>query len=258
MMKILFSFLTFLVTINTSVLAQKALPDITVKNISGKIIISWLNDYKKPVANILIQRSYDSLKNYSTIGTVLNPLNLENGYPDVNPPYNKMYYRVYISFEGGSYVIGPAVRPVKVIPASIPVSIDTSSSSNPAPIQQPESNTRFPWQYNQSVDSSLLSIPKKENEITYPSARIFTGRQNNVVIHLPQAGMKKYSVKFFDEEDKLLFELTRLNEEYLIIEKVNFVHTGWFHFELYEEGKLIEKNKFYIGKEGKESRNNNK
>ena len=93
--------------------AQDTLPRITVKNISGQIIVSWVNNYKAPVTAINIQRSYDSLKNYTTIGSVLNPQNFENGYADAAPPYNKMYYRVFVSFEGGTYVFSKVVRPVK-------------------------------------------------------------------------------------------------------------------------------------------------
>ena len=247
--------------------SQNSLPEITVKNINGKIIVSWLNDYTQPISNIFIQRSYDSLKNFSTIGSVLNPLNKENGYPDLNPPYNKMYYRVSVSFEGGAYTIGPSTRPVKEIPVDIPaeepelpavppknIPVIPSNPPQKIPDSKPPAVTilppaQYPWQLNQSIDSSKIIPPK--NEITYPSSRIYTGRQNNVVIQLPAASTKKYVVKFYTESEKFLFELTRLNEDYLIVEKVNFVQSGWFYFELFENGKMIEKNWFYIGKDAK-------
>ncbi|MBS1497513.1 MAG: hypothetical protein JSS85_11630, partial [Bacteroidetes bacterium] len=54
-----------------AVSAQEILPNITVKNISGKIIVSWQSLYNQPTATINIQRSYDSLKNFTTIGSVL-------------------------------------------------------------------------------------------------------------------------------------------------------------------------------------------
>jgi hypothetical protein len=41
--------------------AQEILPGISVRNSGGKIIVSWRNEYQKPVATINIQRSYDSL-----------------------------------------------------------------------------------------------------------------------------------------------------------------------------------------------------
>ncbi|MFT3911276.1 MAG: hypothetical protein QM737_17780 [Ferruginibacter sp.] len=231
-----FLFYIFCLTVANGAHAQKILPGITVKNFGGKIVVSWQNAFTTPVTNIFIQRSYDSLKNYTTIGTVLNPQNRENGYSDVNPPYTKMYYRVSVSFEGGNYLVSLPERPVKEIPVV----------SNPDNTTKNDEAERYPWLSGTGRDSLVLIAPKKENEIVYPSERIFTSKDNNIIIHLPDAGTKKYSAKFFNESDSLLFELTKLNDEYLILEKVNFVHAGWFHFEIYESGKLIEKNKFQI------------
>lgn len=232
--------LTFCILSSFHADAQKILPGITVKNIGGKIVVSWQNAFTKPVTDIFIQRSYDSLKNYTTIGSVLNPQSRENGYADPNPPYNKMYYRVSISFQGGDYTFSTPERPVKDIP--VPVKNTDSTKNN-----QATEDEIYPWLAKPGSDSIvLIAPPKKENEITYPSEHIFATKDNNIIIHLPEAAAKKYLVKFYDETDNFLFELTRLNEEYLILEKVNFVRSGWFHFELYENGKLIEKNKFQI------------
>jgi hypothetical protein len=90
-----------------------------------------------------------------------------------------------------------------------------------------------------------------ENAITYPSRRIFAAKDNNVVINLPHFESRKYVVKFFDEEERPMFELNRIKEDYLIVEKMNFLHSGWFYFEIYENGKMIEKNKFFIPRDGK-------
>lgn len=229
-----FFFFLFCLTATSAAFAQKILPGITVKNFGGKIVVSWQNAFTTPVSNIFIQRSYDSLKNYSTIGSVLNPQNKENGYTDLNPPYTKMYYRVSISFEGGAYMISLPERPVKDIPL---LTNDNAKDQEIEPM--------YPWQANPQKDSIVLITPKKD-EITYPSERIYTSKDNNIVIHLPDAASKKYVAKFYNEADSLLFEITKLNEEFLIIEKVNFVHAGWFHFEIYESGKLVEKNKFQI------------
>lgn len=241
----------------SSARAQSTLPEITVKNINGKIIVSWLNDYEQPITDILIQRSYDSLKNYSTIGTVLNPLNKENGYSDLNPPYNKMYYRLSINFEGGKYLITKPVRPVKEKPVITPEETEALLYRYPwqaSPIKDSSIKSGFPVKDSIRTGVPVITQPNiviKKPEPTYPSQRIFTARDNNVIIHLVDAATKKYRVKFFDENNNFLFELTRLTDEYLIIEKVNFVHSGWFFFEIYEADKLVEKNKCFIAKDGK-------
>lgn len=214
--------------------AQQVLPAISVNNLNGKIIVSWRNQYSLPVANISIQRSYDSAKNYTTIGAVLNPQNKENGYADINPPYNKMWYRVFISFDGGAYILSPPTRPVKGY-----------SMEN-------VSNDSLSMSINPLGDASLQMPPpplKDKNELTYPSTKIFTAKDNNVVINLPEAVYKKYHVKFFDEQDNLVFELNKLKEDFLILDKVNFIKAGWYRFEIYESGQLVEKNRFYVAKE---------
>jgi len=230
MMKPFFLLPLFFILSNILFAQDKPLPFIQVKNLNNKIVVSWINDYTKPITALNIQRSYDSLQNYTTIGSVLSPQSRENGFADANFPYNKMYYRVFVSFEGGSYIITASARPVKEFYVA-----DNALSE------------KYPWLVS-NKDSGIVFPPSKP-EITYPSNTIFTAKDNNIIIHLVNAETKKYSVKFFDETEKFLFELTKLKEEYLIIEKVNFVHTGWFRFELYENGLLIETNKFQILKE---------
>ena len=230
MMKPFFLLPMFFILSNILFAQDKPLPFIQVKNLNNKIVVSWINDYTKPITALNIQRSYDSLQNYTTIGSVLSPQSRENGFADANFPYNKMYYRVFVSFEGGSYIITASARPVKEFYVA-----DNALSE------------KYPWLVS-NKDSGIVFPPSKP-QITYPSNTIFTAKDNNIIIHLVNAETKKYSVKFFDETEKFLFELTKLKEEYLIIEKVNFVHTGWFRFELYENGLLIETNKFQILKE---------
>ena len=187
-----------------TIFAQDALPDVTLKNSNGKIIIKWRNEYPATIKTINIQRSYDSLKNFITIGEVPSPQRTENEYTDAKPPYNNMYYRIFIAFAGGSYAFSKVARPGK---------------------------------------------PVLDNITSYPSSYIYTGKENNIIVLLPLAETKKYLVKFFDDNNKLLFEVNKLRDTKLIIEKVNFMHAGWFYFELYENGKLLEKNKFNISAE---------
>ena len=60
---------------------------------------------------------------------------------------------------------------------------------------------------------------------------------------------KKYTIKFFEDDDTFLFELKDIKEASLMLEKSNFYHSGWFKSELYDEGKLVEKNKFFMPKD---------
>jgi len=100
-----------------------------------------------------------------------------------------------------------------------------------------------------SVDTILLKpfVPK---EVYKPSKYIYTEKDGNITINLPSAGAAHhYSIKFFEDDNSPLFEIAEVKEPLLLIDKVNFLHSGWFKFELYEDGKLKEKHKLYIPKD---------
>jgi hypothetical protein len=248
MLKIFVFIISFYFVCSYSI-AQKVLPDITVKNLNGQIVVSWKNEYTKPIATINIQRSFDSTKNYTTIGSVLNPQNIENGYADEKPPYNKMYYRLFIAYEGGTYIFSKTTRPIVENKSTADSSIENNLNSDVNVVDK----INNPYQFNPQIlaKPKLPVIQNEDNKqiITYPSKRIFTAKENNIVIYLPEAALKKYTAKFFNEKEELIFEMNKIEDSYLIIEKVNFVHAGWFYFEIYENGKLIEKNKFFIAKD---------
>ncbi len=82
-----------------------------------------------------------------------------------------------------------------------------------------------------------------------PSQYVFTEKEGNVTILLPQAQSKKYSIKFFEDDNSALFEIKQVKQAQLTLDKSNFHHAGWFRFELYEEGTLKEKHRFFISKD---------
>lgn len=99
-----------------------------------------------------------------------------------------------------------------------------------------------------SVDTILLKVfvPKV---IYKPSQFVYTERDGNITISLADATKKQYSIKFFEENETELFEIKHVKDALLTLDKANFLHAGWFWFELYEEGKLKEKHRFYIPKD---------
>lgn len=99
-----------------------------------------------------------------------------------------------------------------------------------------------------SVDTILIK-PYIPPVVYKPSRFVYTEKDGNIAINLPEAGAKKYAVKFFDEEENPLFEIKEVKESAVTLDKANFLRAGWFRFELYEDGKLKEKHKFFIPKE---------
>ena len=213
-----FIIITFLFVILHKIsFAQDTLPKVSVTQISNKVLISWSNPFTS-LTTINIQRSYDSLKNFTTIGSVLNVTAKTNGYVDSKEFIPSQYYRLFISFEGGTYLFTQSHRPAP----------DTSKAITINEFQQAAVQTWF-----------------------VPSKLVYTGKENNIIISLPDGEKKKYSIKFFEEDGTPLFEIKKITETYLILDKVNFIHAGLFNFEIYADGLLVEKHKFYIPKDGK-------
>ena len=54
---------------------------------------------------------------------------------------------------------------------------------------------------------------------------------------------------FYEEDGTELFRIKTIKEPELILDKTDFIHAGWFSFELFEDDKLKERNKFYLSKD---------
>ncbi|MEO7307261.1 MAG: hypothetical protein ABIR78_01820 [Ferruginibacter sp.] len=250
--------------------AQDTLPAFTVKNSKGKISVSWQNNYSKEVKGITIQSSFDSLKKYSSLKTVPNPADAVNGFFDTDVPYEKMFYRLFIVFDSGVYFFTPSKRPeidpkfdlqkslTKIREANKAIATASNKTDKiviPVPRKEETANSKSPkpakpegQPISQTEEVKPEIIIKKE-PVSTVSRYIYTAKDNNIVINLPDFSTNKYLVKFYDEENRSLFELNKITEGFLIIEKVNFLHAGWFFFEIYKNEALLEKNKFYIPKD---------
>jgi hypothetical protein len=199
--------------------SQDTLPKFSLKNAgNNRIIIGWVNSYAR-VSQISIQRGFDSLGIYKTIMTVADPAAIQNGFADTKAPNDHMFYRLFISFEGGSYFFSAPKRPV------LDLTVTTAEKTNPV-------------------------FQKTEPEIKgwTPSAFVYTNREGYVFLNLPDAKQRKYRLRFLEEDGSFLFELKNIEETALTLDKSNFYHAGWFNFELYREDKLVEKNKFYLSR----------
>ncbi|MEJ0080135.1 MAG: hypothetical protein WDM78_04040 [Puia sp.] len=111
-MRFLFALILFSIIILPYAKAQDTLPGFTASlKSSGKVLISWRNGYPS-VNQISIQRSTDSLRNFTTLLTVPDPQIPENGFVDSKPGSPKMYYRIFILFPNSKYMFTKSRRPV--------------------------------------------------------------------------------------------------------------------------------------------------
>jgi hypothetical protein len=252
-MKKLFLTILLFCTATCSILyAQDTLPRFTLKNAgNNRIIIGWINNYPN-VSQISIQRSFDSLGFYKTILTVPDPAAVQNGYLDMKAANDHMFYRIYILLDKGVYKFSTAKKPVQDTARRIS-SVETKPDTiivNGKLVIVPAKPVVIKLDHVQWGDSIATPNPnyqKPQTKAFIPSLIVYTYKDGYVRINLPDSSKsKKYSIKFFEEAGTFLFELKDIKEKDFKLDKTNFYHAGWFRFELYENDKLLEKNKFYL------------
>ncbi len=79
-----------------------------------------------------------------------------------------------------------------------------------------------------------------------PSPYVFTNSKGYVTILLPEVKQHKYQLIFYEEDGTEVFRIKSIKEPELILDKTDFVHAGWFFFELFEDDKLKEKSKLLL------------
>lgn len=252
MKKINLLFLLFSFTASNSLLAQDTLPNFSLKNAgNNRIIIGWQNDFKD-IKQISIQRSFDSLTGYKTILTVPDPTTPQNGYVDAKATNDHMFYRLYIMRDKGVFVFSAAKKPfkdtLKIVTAPV-ATADTIQMGDTFIVAKP-----FGVNLDKFPGTDSVAVPNVDNKPKpvgfLPSLYVYTYRDGSLRITLPQKEiMTKYSIKFFEEDGTFLFELKDIREKDFKMDKTNFYHAGWFRFELYEDGRLLEKNKFRLDKD---------
>ena len=239
--------------------AGDSLPNFTVKERNGKVIIGWLNPYPE-LTQLIIQRSADSLTGFRSIVSMPDPTSVSNGYVDKKPGMENSYYRIYYVNPGGRYLFTAAQKPAKAS--------SLNSSSVPKTVGQYEfvDETNIGTGIRGSSLDKALKIKREtgigidlsgkiEDSISAnvftPSGLIFTNREGNLIIALPDANKKKFSLRVFKEDGTPMFHMRNIKEPQLLIDRSNFLHSGWFKYDLFENERLREQNKFFIPPEGK-------
>ncbi len=282
--------------------AQETLPKFSASlKPNEKIIISWRNNYVA-ISQISIQRSYDSIKNFTTLLTVPDPSVAENGFVDAKAPSSQMFYRLFIVLDSGKYFFTNSKKPsADTLVRREPITegndnilskaatqrlsylqknntadnINAPDKINAAPvvtmnkaffIKRKDSvvGQLFQKDFRKFRDSVLAKTkdtlvfknndtifikPFRPREVYKISMFVFTSKEGNVNISVPEADKKKYGVKFFEIDGSEIFEIKEIKQLALIVDKTNFLHSGWFRFELYEDGRLKEKNKLFVPKD---------
>jgi hypothetical protein len=149
-----------------------------------------------------------------------------------------------------------------------PLQVDSIIKSNPSLVTDIKKGLKADSVVLEKIDSVFKVNPEKamkiirlvgqvakppqkiehitKEDIFNPSGFIFTNSEGNLVIALPDVHKKKFSLHVLTKEGLPIFEMKNIKEPLLQIDKSNFYKSGWFKYELYEAGKIREKNRFFI------------
>jgi len=96
---------------------------------------------------------------------------------------------------------------------------------------------------------------KKDSVVTenmfQPSAFVYINPGGNLMLILPNPEKKHFSFLVYKEDGALLFNMKNIKESKLLIDRSNFMSSGWFSYELYDGQKPKEKSKFFIPPENR-------
>ena len=215
--------------------AQDTLPHFQVLRSNGTIVVAFVNPYLT-AHQINVERSHDSTRNFTTIYGLSDPHKGIYTFRDSKRPNDSMYYRLFIQLEGASYSFTISQRPSEVIVPPLPVPQGATPAAAASAAQA---------QVNAALET-IQAPPVHKKPEWEPSTHVFTDDYGNVRLEFPLLKGKRYGVRFFDDQDHFLFELSDIREIPLTLEKVNFLHAGWFYFELLVDGVVQEKNKFLL------------
>lgn len=206
--------------------AQEELPDFSVYKVGGgRVVISWTHNLKD-IKQISIQRSHDKNNFFKTIASMPDPTIMQNGVSDIQAPHDSMFYRIFVMQDGGKFFTTPVKQP-----AVDSLGLAGAYSSNSQPTNTAANiNTNF-------LPAGFVA-----------SRYIFTSPDRYVRVELPFDN-RKYHIKFLTEYNQPLFEMKDLKEKRFKLDRSYFGSAGYVNFELYADGKIIEKHKLFLPKE---------
>jgi len=91
-----------------------------------------------------------------------------------------------------------------------------------------------------------LLIPFVPKPVWKPSAKLFSGKNNQVVLKIPDFKQHHYSVVIYQANGNVLFKINQVEYPELKLDKAIFLKSGWYDFEIYQNNELLERNKFYL------------
>lgn len=240
--------------------AQPILPDMIGATQDGMNILSWVCQYNG-IKSIAVQRSADSVYNFSTIGYVKELSKGSQAFIDGHPAPGNNWYRLYIVFNSNltwysNYlkleVDSAQLLQQKVLPpnealqqyaTSIVIEDSVNSTNTIGKIKVEETTSTASGK--PGTKSRTLRVPDM-NTTGHPAMYIksqyiftnpFTGHVN---VEIPDAAKHHFSIIFFTQDERQILEVPRIREPSVVIDKRNFQQKGIYKFELIKNKEKLE------------------
>jgi len=217
-----------LLAINNTTNAQPDLPNIGVTTQGGINIITWKNPYKGGLKSMAVERSADSVHNFTAIGYVKNLNDAVQSFVDPHPMVGKNWYLLQIVFTSDMDWISNVGA----------VGVDSIAIATRKPLPPSDSLQKIVNSAGGNVSAvneiKAVEMPKSQYVFTNP----FTG---NVNIEIPDAIKDNFSLIFYDQNDKQVLKIGRINDKVIILDKRNFQNTGIYKFKLFKANTEFDK-----------------
>ncbi len=216
-----------------SAIAQPALPDIAGISANGINTLSWTN-HTDGVKSIHVLRSSDSVLNFAVIGSVKNLNKGVQTYTDQHPMAGNNWYRVDVIFNP------------KVTWSSNTIRLYTNSSQ----LHLSQKNNK-PESITTRTDSAnkkqkIVIILPADTVLTdaatyFKSKYIHTDPQTgHVSIWLPDVKKYHYMIRFYDNRDRMIVEVPKLQSSPVLLDMRNFQKKGIYHFIIKKDKKTFD------------------
>ncbi len=254
----------------TGLKAQPQLPDLLGGTQNGMNVLTWICQYEG-IKSIAVQRSADSVRNFSTIGYVKELSKGPQAFIDGHPLAGNNWYRLYIVFGSdltwySNYlkleVDSQQLLQQKVLPPNDSLqkfaagvkTVESNASSG-----KPVAGTARGRSSHIKVTLDTARSVKAPKEVQTPSIRIpdvttdadpatyiksqyvftnpFTGHVN---VEISEVNKHVYSIHFLNKENVPIMEVPRIHEPQVIIDKRNFPKKGIYRFDLFMDNKKLE------------------
>ncbi|MCL6524082.1 MAG: hypothetical protein K6T34_05405 [Thermoflavifilum sp.] len=210
-------------------------PNFYIQKAKQGLQLQWSipQDFPK-YSRIGVQRSADSLYNFSTIGYAPESHSRQMQFIDRQPLPDSAYYKLIFIRPNGDYFFSQTLLFV--------YNKTVSSTQNPMYASSATSVV------NQQSPTTLSTnnYAKQQSQAYHPSIYVFTNPSGNITLSFPQVNKHAYHLVFFDSSGTKILEIPKIEESPLTLDKSNFLHAGWFEYELYDGNTLMEKWKLYV------------